>query len=212
MVAKHIGDGPNVFIGYGGYAIDLASSEAWVRELYLTTLRERGVRFETLTVALAEKDAEALERSRAATLEERATVPPGEFRPSTPDGLSASLSGCGRGRNPAAAPDQRLPFGVAGIAGFTGCGRIQQAPRVHSSATADTITRLAGNSSGFDVILRMRDEVADHFCVVDGTVLGHVRTRVGDCARGRYPFREPCMMPCLANHFRLRPGAFRCGP
>jgi len=38
-------NGENAFIGYAGYAIDLASAQAWVRELYRATLREHGVRY-----------------------------------------------------------------------------------------------------------------------------------------------------------------------
>lgn len=36
--------GNSMFIGYAGYAVDLASAEAWVTALYEATLRARGVR------------------------------------------------------------------------------------------------------------------------------------------------------------------------
>lgn len=37
--------GADVFVGYAGYGISLEASEAWVRELYRSTLRDRGVRY-----------------------------------------------------------------------------------------------------------------------------------------------------------------------
>lgn len=37
--------GEDVFVGYAGYGISLDASKAWVRELYRTVLRERGVRY-----------------------------------------------------------------------------------------------------------------------------------------------------------------------
>jgi hypothetical protein len=36
--------GENVFIGYAGYGVTLPAAEAWVRELYRVSLRDRGVR------------------------------------------------------------------------------------------------------------------------------------------------------------------------